>query len=77
MDLFELPPIERAALYRHMAEEMRSRAAIASTQEARSAYLTIAVEWLDMADGVESQYGKFSAAVEAPALALLLRRLCS
>ena len=70
----ELPPAQRAVQYREQAEEMRSRAAGAASEEMRRAYLKMAVEWLDMADEVEADYCKVSVTVEAPELAALLSR---
>lgn len=76
-DWIELPPPERTARYRELAKEMRSCAARAASEEARTEYLKIAVEWLDMADGIEAEYGKVSVTIPAPALASLLRRRSS
>ena len=74
LDLFfNLTPIERAAHYRELADEMRSRASIAATEETRLGYLDMAVQWLDMADSLEAEYGKVSVMVE-PELASLLKR---
>ena len=73
----ELPPAKRAARYRELAEEMRASAASAATEDSRRAYLQMAVEWLDMADNLEAEYGKVSVTVEAPELASLLRRRAS
>ena len=69
---FGLPPVERAAHYRQLAEQMRSRAASAVTEETRIGYLNAAVEWLDMADRLELQHGKVTVIV-SPELAALLR----
>jgi hypothetical protein len=71
----ELPPARRAAHYRELAEEMRSRATAAKSNKIRSAYLNIAVQWLDMAEKLDAEYGKISVVVEAPELASLLRRV--
>ena len=71
---FDLAPAERAAHYRELAADMRSRAARAVLGETRTAYLSMAVEWLDMAEKLEAEYGKFSVVVDAPELAALLRR---
>ena len=71
--LFGRPPVERAARYREFAQEMRSRAAAAVTKETRLGYLNMAVDWLDMADKLDAQYGKVSVIVE-PELASLLRQ---
>jgi len=75
--LFQLPPVERAQRYRQFAGEMRSRAASALTPETRLGFLRMAVQWLDMADKLETEYGKVSVLVEAPGLASLLRRSSS
>jgi hypothetical protein len=72
--LLQLPPIERAERYRQYAEAMRSRAASAVTRETRMGFLRMAVGWLDMADKLEAEYGKVSVVVQAPALAVMLRR---
>ena len=69
----DLSPAERAAEYRALAEDMRSRAAVAVNKEIRLSYLKMAVDWLDMADRLEAEYGKVSVVVD-PALAELLRR---
>jgi hypothetical protein len=73
-DWIELPPSERAERYREMVQEMRSSAATATSEETRRAYLKMAVEWLDMAESLEAEYGKVSVTVQAPELASLLRR---
>jgi hypothetical protein len=65
-DLFNLGPVERASQYRVYAEIMRSRAANARTEETRLGYLRMAVDWLDMADSLDAQYGKLSVAADAP-----------
>lgn len=71
--LFQLPPVERAARYRQFAAVMRSRAASALTRETRLGFLRMALQWLEMAEKLEAEYGKVSILVEAPALAALLR----
>ena len=43
------------------------------TKETRLGYLNMAVDWLDMADKLDAQYGKVSVIVE-PELASLLRQ---
>ena len=75
--VFQLPPIERAGHYRKFAGHMRSCAASALSKEIRMGYLDMAVQWLDMADKLEAEFGKVSIAVEAPELASLLRRSSS
>jgi len=70
---FDLSPAERAAEYRAFAEDMRSCAAVALNKETRLGYLKMAVDWLDMADRLEAEYGKVSVVVD-PDLAELLRR---
>ena len=75
--LFELSPVERAERYRQLAEEMRACAASAAMEETRVGYLNMAVEWLDMAEKVEAEYGKVSVVVESPELASLLRQSSS
>jgi hypothetical protein len=62
--LFGCPPKERAARYRALAEEMRSRAALAVTKETRLGYLNMAVDWLDMADKLDARYGQVSVIAE-------------
>jgi len=69
---FDLCPTERAAHYRQLAEDMRSRAHRAVTEETRLGYLNMAVRWLDMANALETQYGKVSVVVD-PELASLLK----
>lgn len=71
---FDLAPAERAAYYRGLADDMRSRADRSVLGETRAAYLSMAIEWLDMAEKLEAEYGKFSVVVDAPELAALLRR---
>ena len=73
---FDLSPTERAIQYRQLAEDMRSRADRAFTEETRQGYLNMAVRWLDMADKLDAQYGKVSVIV-GPELASLLRRSSS
>ena len=75
--LFELPPVERAGRYRRFAEEMRSRADSAATEETRLGYLNMAVEWLEMADRLDAEHGKLSIVLDAPVLASLLRQVSS
>lgn len=75
--LFSLDPIERAKHYRAYAEEFRTRAANAMTEETRREYLRMAVDWLNMAEALEAEYGKVSVVVDAPELAALLRRSSS
>ena len=70
-DLFQMPPAERAAYYRELAQQLRSRAVHAATQEIRDAYLKIAVEWLDMADRLEAESVKVSITVESDIASLL------
>lgn len=70
-DLFDLPPVQRAAYYRDLAQQLRSRAAHAITRDLRDAYLKIAVEWLDMADGLEAEFEKTSITVESEIASLL------
>jgi hypothetical protein len=74
MDWIGLPPTERAAHYRELAEEMRSNAAKAGSDATRKAYLQMAVEWLDMAEQLEAEYAKVSVTVQAPELVSFLRR---
>jgi hypothetical protein len=74
--LFQLPPVERAGRYRQLADEMRSSAGSAATEESRIGYLNMAVEWLEMADKLEAEHGKVSVIVD-PELASLLRRSSS
>ena len=74
VNLVKLPPSDRATRYRELAEEMRSSAARAATAETYQAYLRMAVEWLDMAERLEAEYGKVSITVQAPELASLIRR---
>ena len=70
---FDLSPTDRAAHYRQLAQDMRLRADGAATEETRLGYLNMAVQWLDMADKLDAQYGKVSVIVD-PELASLLRR---
>ena len=74
---FDLSPPERANHYRRLAEDMRSRANSAATEETRLGYLSMATDWLDLAEKLEAEYGKVSVVVEAPELASLLRRYSS
>ena len=67
-----LPPVERAAHYRQLAEQMRTRATSAVTEQIRIGYLDMAVQWLDMAGRLELQHGKVTVIV-SPELASLLR----
>jgi len=75
--LFELTPVERAGRYRQLAEEMRSRAGSAATEDTRLRYLDMAVEWLEMADKLDAEHGKLSIVLDAPVLAALLRQTSS
>lgn len=70
---FDQSPAERASEYRQLAEDMRSRAENAVTEETRRGYLNMAVRWLDMADKLDAEYGKVSVIVD-PEVASLLRR---
>ena len=74
VDRTELPPPDRAAQYRELAQEMHSRAVAAVSEQTRREYLRIASEWLDMAEQLESEYGKVGVTVPAPELASILRR---
>jgi hypothetical protein len=56
---------------------MRVRANGATTEETRLGYLNMAVEWLDMADALDTEYGKISVTAEALDLPKLLRRSSS
>jgi hypothetical protein len=78
IDLSQLPPLERAERYRALAEEMRSRAVNSLSHDTRTAYLRMAVQWLDMADEAEAQGEKVSIEAQAsPEVVALLRRFPS
>jgi len=64
----------RNGRYRELAEEMRSSADKATSDDARHDYLRMAVEWLDMAKRLKARYGKISVKVPAPELSALLQR---
>jgi hypothetical protein len=70
-DAAELPPAERAAHYRELAQDMQSRAVNAINEDIRSAYLKIAVEWLDMADRLEADFDGIRVTVESDLASLL------
>jgi len=50
----ELPPVERAKRYRQLAEDAR-REAESAKGTMRESYLTIARQWIELADGLEKR----------------------
>jgi hypothetical protein len=73
-DLFNLEPVERAQRYRKLAEAMRCFAASAESEDTRRGYLRMAIDWLDMADKLNAEFGNVSVTVDAPEMAALLER---
>ena len=75
IDLSQLPPLKRAERYRALAQEMRERAAHCLTGQTRTAYLRMAVQWLDMAEAAEAKKETVQVIAEtSPEVASLLRR---
>jgi len=68
---FHLSPTDRAAHYRQLADEMRSRAQSTASGQTRIGYLNMADEWLYLAEKLEAEYGKVSVIVESELASLL------
>ena len=62
-DCQELSPTERSECYRAYAEQARSCAESAATEELRQGYLKTAADWLKLAEELEAHYGKVSVLV--------------
>src|SRR5262249_43036810 len=73
-DISNLGPVERAQRYRKLAEAMRCLAASAVSEDVGRGYLVMAIDWLDMADRLDAEFGSVSVTVDAPEMAALVQR---
>ena len=74
LDVSGLPPLQRAARYRQLAEEMHSLADLAISDDSKKGYLRMATEWLELAHHLEAEHNRVTVTVQAPELAALLSR---
>ena len=68
---FNLSPADRAAHYRQLADNMRSRSTSVASEEVRLGYLDMAAEWLNLAEKLEAECAKISVTVESELASLL------